>query len=145
PAPALNVVAIYRRRNAATLLELLEPAVRAGAGVSLWALDEVDPSLERWTSGCGPGGRFALANRLVDPDAGWVVLADDDVRFRDGDVVELVRYARALDLDISQPAHALGSNVSHSFTRRAPFRVARWTSFVEIGPVVAFSRRALSH
>jgi hypothetical protein len=146
PAPPIRVVSIYRRRNAATLLELLGPALGAGGAVALWALDEQAPRLARWTAGSGPGTRFALANRLLaDRPASWCVLADDDVRFRHGDVVQLVRFAHALGLDLAQPAHALGSHVSHSFTRRAPFRVARRTSFVEIGPVVAFSPRALPH
>ena len=146
PAPELHVVSIYRRRNAATLLELLESALRCGSAVSLWALDQVAPSLARWTAGSGPGTRFALANRLLaDRPPSWCVVADDDVRFRHGDVVRLVRFAQALGLDIAQPAHALGSHVSHSFTRRAPFRVARRTSFVEIGPVVVFGPLALPH
>jgi hypothetical protein len=85
-------------------------------------------------------------NRLLAerPD-GWTVLADDDVRFRRSNLLELIRIAERVGLDISQPAHALGSNVSHSFTRTAPFCVARLTSFVEIGPIVVLSPAALPH
>ena len=144
--PEVQLVSIYRRANASTLLDALGPALRAGFDSTLWALDGEVATLAPWTVGSGPGRRFQLANRLFSrADAPWRVLIDDDVRFHHGDIVDLIRFASALELDIAQPAHTLGSNVSHSFTRRMPFVVGRETSFVEIGPVVAFGPRALPH
>lgn len=144
--PQVHLVSIYRHGSASTVLDVLGPALRAGFEIALWALDEVAETLAPWTADSGPGRRFELANRLLSRvEAPWRVLIDDDVRFHHGDVVELVRFARALELDIAQPAHTLGSNVSHSFTRRRPFVVGRETSFVEIGPVVVFGPRALPH
>jgi hypothetical protein len=142
----ITVAVVYRSRNAANVVEMVAPVVAAGASVRLWSLDDVPGSLARWTLGTGPGRRFELLNRLLaDAPAGWSVLADDDVRFRRRNLLDLVQIAGRLGLDISQPAHALGSNVSHSFTRTAPFCVARLTSFVEIGPVVVFSPAARPH
>jgi hypothetical protein len=142
----ITVASVYRARNATNLAKMLEPLAAVDASVRLWSLDNVPPSLRRWTLGSGPGRRFELLNRLLaDPIPGWTVLADDDVRFRRGDVLDLIGIAELVGLDIGQPAHALGSNVSHSFTRAAPFSVARLTSFVEIGPVVVFSPAALPH
>jgi hypothetical protein len=142
----ITVASVYRARNAANMATMLEPLAAVDASVRLWSLDDVPDSLRRWTLGSGPGRRFELLNRLLDDAvSGWTVLADDDVRFRRGNVLDLIGIAELVGLDISQPAHALGSNVSHSFTRTAPFSVARLTSFVEIGPVVVFSPAALPH
>jgi hypothetical protein len=142
--PPITVASVYRARNAANLLALLEPA--AAASVRLWSLDDIPGDLERWTIGSGPGTRFELLNWLLaDAPTGWTVIVDDDVLFTRRRLLDLVRIADLLGLDICQPAHALGSNVSHSFTRVAPFCVARLTSFVEIGPVVVFSPAALPH
>jgi hypothetical protein len=142
----ITVASVYRARNAANLAKMLEPLAAVDASVRLWSLDEVPTSLEPWTLGSGPGRRFELLNGLLaDAVPGWTVLADDDVHFRRGNVPDLVGIAELVGLDISQPAHALGSNVSHSFTRTTPFSVARLTSFVEIGPVVVFSPAALPH
>jgi hypothetical protein len=142
----ITVASVYRARNAPNVAKMLEPLAAVDASIRLWSLDDVPDGLQRWTLGSGPGRRFELLNRLLaDAVPGWTVLADDDVRFRRGNVLDLIGIAELVGLDISQPAHALGSNVSHSFTRTAPFSVARLTSFVEIGPVVVFSPAALPH
>jgi hypothetical protein len=142
----ITVASVYRARNAPNVAKMLEPLAAVDASIRLWSLDDVPDGLQRWTLGSGPGRRFELLNRLLaDAVPGWTVLADDDVRFRRGNVLDLIGIAELVGLDISQPAHALGSNVSHSFTRTAPFSVARLTSFVEIGPIVVFSPAALPH
>jgi hypothetical protein len=142
----ITLASVYRAQNAANVAKMFEPLAAVDASVRLWSLDDVPPSLQRWTLGSGPGRRFELLNRLLaDAGPGWTVLADDDVQFRRGDLLDLIGIAELVGLDISQPAHALGSNVSHSFTRAAPFSVARLTSFVEIGPVVVFSPVAVPH
>jgi hypothetical protein len=142
----ITVASVYRARNAANVAKMVEPLAAVGGSVRLWSLDDVPDSLQPWTQGSGPGRRFELLNRLLaDAGPGWTVLADDDVRFKRANLVDLVGFADLIGLDISQPAHALGSHVSHSFTRTAPFSVARLTSFVEIGPVVVFSPAAVPH
>jgi hypothetical protein len=143
---AITVASVYRAQNAANVAKMVEPLAAVGGSVRLWSLDDVPDRLRRWTQGSGPGRRFELLNRLLaDAAPGWTVLADDDVCFRRANLLDLVGISDLLGLDISQPSHALGSNVSHPFTRTTPFSVARLTSFVEIGPVVVFSPAALPH
>jgi hypothetical protein len=141
------VACVYRARNSRHVTDLVSAFHGAPqAEIHLWALDEITSELAAWTVGQGPGTRFELLNRLLVRDTpAWGLVADDDVRFVRGDAATFVRLARQLALDISQPAHALGSHVSHTFTRPTPLCAARITSFVEIGPVVALSPAALSH
>ena len=135
------VYAVYRRRNAAVLQQLLTPALDAGWTVSLWALDERAPGLDVVTAGAGPGTKFELVNRLLEerpPDADVsVVVSDDDAVFVRGDLVSFVDKAVAAGLDLAQPAHVLRSNISHRITWRRPLSRARLTTFVEIGPIFA--------
>jgi hypothetical protein len=145
PPPPVSAISVYRNRNEATVGALIEPLLAAGASVRLWALDRPAVGLAEHTVGHGPGRRFQLLNRLLDGVAGRpLVVFDDDVRFRRGNLVDLVSLAAALGLDIAQPAHERASDASHPITRRRPFAVARLTNFVEIGPVVCFSAGVLS-
>jgi hypothetical protein len=135
------VYAVYRRRNAAVMRDLVAPALEAGWGASLWALDERDPSLEALTAGAGPGTKFELVNRLLDqqPPAAdaFVLVSDDDAVFVRGDLVSFVERALDAGLDLAQPAHVLRSHISHRITWRRPLSRARLTTFVEIGPIFA--------
>jgi len=141
-APPYALACVYRARNAQIVADVVN--VSEHAEPRLWALDGQPDSLEQWTMGSGTGTRFALANKLLKGRRdGWAVLMDDDVRFASGDLDKLVALTRDLDVDIAQPAHTLGSVVAHYYTRRKPGHIARLTSFVEIGPVVVFSPRAL--
>lgn len=143
PTPAGTLISVYRERNAEVVARLADEAGAMGWEVRLWALDEVAPALAPVTVGSGPGGRFALVNRIAEgrPD-GWLVVADDDVVFQRGGLREAVALAARLGLDVAQPAHAAASNVSHTFTRRRPGAVARRTGFVEIGPLFILSPAA---
>jgi hypothetical protein len=137
----VTVYCVYRRRNASFVERLLAPALEAESTVALWALDEIEPSLERLTAGSGPGTKFELVNRLLaakppGPDD-HVVIADDDAVFVRGDLVSFVAVAEQAGLDLAQPAHVLWSNISHRITWMRPLSRARLTSFVEIGPIFA--------
>lgn len=123
---------------------LVEEALRSGLSVRLWALDEPVPELARWTVGAGAGDRPALLNALVaagGSDDGWTVLADDDVRLRPGGLATLLAVARRAGFDLAQPGHGATSHLSHLFLRASPGVIARRTTFVEIGPVVAVAPR----
>ena len=139
------VVSVYRDRNASTVLSMLEPAIQAGADIRLWALERGAPALGSWTLGRGPGGRFELVNRLLarEPLGGFLVVADDDVSFQSGNVVQAVALANRSDLDLSQPAHTFRSRTSHDVNVARLISAARRTTFVEIGPVVIASPRIL--
>jgi hypothetical protein len=118
--PPATLLCIYRRRNVEHVTRLVVNAQKAAFRIRLW-LNEV--------------ARGA--------DAGWLVIADDDVAFVTPSAPKmLLAVAAAQNLDISQPAHARGSYRNHVITRQRILASARETTFVEIGPVVAFSPRA---
>jgi hypothetical protein len=145
--PPAALACIYRRRNADRVRALASEAQRTGLSVRLWALDEPVRALAHLTFGSGPGSRFELLNALV-PHAHrsqWLVIADDDVRFvAPAPFRTLLVVAAGQHLDISQPTHARGSWRSLLITRQQLLVSVRETTFVEIGPVVAFSPRALA-
>jgi hypothetical protein len=142
--PPATLLCVYRRRNVEHVTRLVAGARKAAFGIRLWALDEVAPELASDTVGTGAGSRFALLNEVAHgADAGWLVIADDDVAFVTPSAPRtLLAVAAAQNFDISQPAQARGSYRSHLITRQRILASARETTFVEIGPVVAFSPRA---
>jgi hypothetical protein len=145
-SPSWVLCCVYRKRNAAYVERLLAQLPSAPGIIRLWALDDVVTSLAPVTVGQGPGCRVELLNRLVDHTvlaSGYhVVIADDDVTFVGPDgLAHLLVLSRRLDLDLSQPAHAAGSNYTWSFARSKPWLHARTTRFVEIGPLVHMSPR----
>lgn len=145
PVPVL-VVAVYRHRNALVLHKLLSQLPTQE--VYLWALDEPVEALAAHTVGSGPGGKWQLANRLVEQAAAgddrWLMVVDDDVCFSSGDGCRFVDLAVRSGFDICQPAHGPFSLRSYEFNRARPLARSSWTGFVEIGPMVLFSARALS-
>jgi len=139
--PPVALVAVYRRRFAAHVAAL--DASVPGGRSAFWALDEPDHRLAAATVGRGPGERLALLNRLAASldlgEAEWLLVADDDVRFKRGSPTELARAAAHWALDLSQPAHAWDSHVSVRYTRRRMLTVARRTGWVEQGPILLLS------
>jgi len=138
------VLAVYRVRNARVVEQLVETAPSSWT-VRLWALDHVAPELADHTVGTGPGLRSTLLNRLVAelPGSfeGYVVLSDDDYRFKTGSLATLVATAEAAELDLCQPAHSGRSYSSHKLTVRRLGTIARLTRFVEVGPTVCIAPR----
>jgi len=94
---------------------------------------------------CEPAGRgkFENLNRLLaahPPDArDWLLVLDDDVRLPRGFLDSFVFLCERFGLQLAQPAHRLRSHAAWPQTRRRPRSVAHEVSFVEIGPVTAFS------
>jgi hypothetical protein len=133
------VLAIYRRVNAATLRLFLAQAGSAVGEVRLWALDEPHPDLAPWTLGSGPGMKFELLNALLEKSDPMprapIVIVDDDVVFRRGDLTGLLRTMERAGFGLAQPAHSLISLATYSFNRVRPLTRARLTTFVEIGPL----------
>ncbi|WP_169738315.1 glycosyltransferase [Patulibacter minatonensis] len=96
-----------------------------------------------------PAGRarFAVVEQAAAgaPDADWLLIVDDDVALPGGRVPWIDRFVGLLDaagLDLAQPAHRRHGHAAWEVTRRVPGAVWRETTFVEIGPVTAISRRA---
>ena len=134
------IVGVYREANAAVVEKLLAPALAAGWTTAWWALDGIAPPLARHTVGVGAGEKLPLLNEtlvLHGRPEGVVVLSDDDLEFVRGDVTELSGLATLAGLGLAQPAHVVGSEVSHGITRVVPRSRARLTTFVESGPLVA--------
>ncbi len=137
-----RIVGVYRARNAETVENLLRPALDAGWRAAWWALDEVAPNLAPITVGAGPGEKLPLLNAALttlEPTGGPLLLSDDDYSFTTGSLVRFLELAAQARLDISQPAHAPGSHVSHGITRAVRRSSARLTTFVESGPLVAIA------
>jgi hypothetical protein len=85
-------------------------------------------------------GKFERLNDLVDADADWLVVADDDVELPPRFLDRFIAVCEELSLDLAQPAQTLASHAAWRVLRRRPFALARETRFVEIGPVTAFRR-----
>ena len=77
------------------------------------------------------------ADPAAVPD--WLLVIDDDVALPGGFLDRFVFLAERFDLRLAQPAHRHRSHAAWPVTRRRP-DLARWTRFVEIGPVTAFRR-----
>jgi hypothetical protein len=147
--PTAALVGIYRRRNAHHVREIVEVAREAGWNIAWWALDDVDDRLADDTVGVGSGTKLPLLNEVVSRagiETGWLVVADDDVIFTHGDVVELVELCEQADLDLAQPARSDDNsryeyNVAHAITLAQRWSRARTTTFVEVGPLFVVGPR----
>lgn len=139
------VVCVYRRRWSAPLAVLARSLVDHGAEVRLWALEEMDDRLSPWTTGVGPGEKFALSNDLIagsDRPDPTVIVLDDDTDLTIGRILDLVGLVDAAALDLAQPAHDRQSHHSHGITVRRRDSLVRLTSFVEIGPAFLVAARS---
>ncbi len=140
------VVGVYRHRNTAVIDALRHEARDAGWSVRFWALDSVPATLADVTVGCGQRTKFDALNSVLatgEPGPGDVVVViDDDVTMPIGGLARFVGVMTEAGLDIAQPAHERRSYSSHPITVRRRLSRARLTSYVEIGPVFAFSAAA---
>lgn len=147
PCPPIGLAMVYRVRNLASVRQLLAQAERT-TSIALWALDDVPEELAGVTVGRGPGLRLELLNRAAAslhlPDDAWLILSDDDVVLRAGNLSDAVRLALLAGFDVTQPSHARGSPNSWAVNRHEPLMWARQTRFVETGPLLIFSPRARS-
>ena len=142
--PAL-FACVYRYKNAAVVERLVAQCAHSNIQTKLWALDKTHPDLASVTVGEGPGFRFALLNRLLEnaPADNWLVISDDDVRFGQRGIATLLRTCDRFGFGLAQPAHArVRSHYSYRMTLRKSWRLARETTFVEIGPVVVIAPSA---
>ena len=140
----MALLGVYLHERVRNTLRMVEQAEAEGIRVSLWSMDPPPPELSRVTAGSGPGTRTELLNRLWElvRSAAWdmVLVADDDVAFAPGAVRALIRTTVACGFGLAQPAHARGSWIDHVITARRPLRLARETTFVEVGPAFVVAR-----
>ena len=93
-----------------------------------------------------PAMKFALLNQLLSETKihpfEFVVVCDDDIvlpeSFLDRYFELVVRY----DFALAQPARTHDSFIDHPFVEQLDGLLARWTRFVEIGPLFSVNRRA---
>lgn len=87
-------------------------------------------------------GKFENLNALLakNPPHGfdWLLVIDDDVSLPRGFLDAFVFLIELFELRLAQPAHRARSHAAWEITRRRAGSVVRQTTFVEIGPVVAF-------
>lgn len=138
------IVGVYRHRNAELVEGLIKPALSYGWRTAWWALDRRHPSLDAFTVGEGPGEKPRLVNETLRRSgflADWTVVADDDIRFRRGDVIRLVDVCQHGRFDLAQPALAPRTHASHPITIAQRHVRARTTTFVESGPMLVIGPR----
>jgi hypothetical protein len=145
--PSATLLTIYRPAHVERTLEKVAQARAANWGIRLWALEKTDPSLAEYTVGEGPGGRFALINRLANSVdwRDWIVIADDDTRISyPWTLATFLTVCDKLGFDLAQPAHAEGSHHVFKVNEQQPEYLARATTWVEAGPILALSPRLRS-
>jgi hypothetical protein len=104
--------------------------------------------VQRVTVGSHPtmAPRAAFLNELVRAeDSGqfeFVVVCDDDIALPSGFLDEYLTRVRQYDFALAQPARTPDSHIDHWFVRQLAGIQARWTRFVEIGPLVSIRRDA---
>jgi hypothetical protein len=137
------IVGVYRQHNLEHVQRLIAPALSAGWKTAWWALDGTVPELADVAVGEGPGEKLPLVNRALAtlPTADWTVVADDDVAFHDGNVVEFVWLCEMAGFDLAQPARVRGTHISHKVTEQCKRSRARLTTFVESGPLYVVGPR----
>ncbi|MGE4427506.1 MAG: glycosyltransferase family 2 protein [Solirubrobacteraceae bacterium] len=84
----------------------------------------------------------ALAGRPDGSPFDRVLLVDDDIELPRRFLDRFVGLCSAAGLDLAQPAHRRHGHAAWPITRRRPGVAWRRTTFVEIGPLTAFSARA---
>lgn len=112
----IAVVCPYRR---STLVERMASQFSAeGASVFLWAVDEVLPSVERWTKGIGPRPKPVIWNDLLPEygDSDLVLFTDDDISFPTDFLKQYASAVERLNADLAQPA--LTATSYHSFAHQ---------------------------
>lgn len=95
----------------------------------------------------GPRPKFALLNELLVaaslPDFDYVIVCDDDVLLPEAFLDRYLACVEQHDFALSQPARTHDSFTDHPFVERLDGLTARWTRFVEIGPVFCMRRDAV--
>lgn len=138
------IICVYRHKNGPVVFQAITEALQHGWEIRLWALDQIHPDLEPYSRGVGAGSRSTLLNLLIAgrdlAEFDWVVMMDDDFEFARGSLASFLAIADAAHISLAQPARAYGRYRTFRLINCDPLSVARLTSYVEIGPIVAVSR-----
>ena len=90
--------------------------------------------------------KFSLMDAMThDADNfDWMLICDDDIELPEHFLDEFLETAERFDFALCQPARTEDSYIDHGIVMRMPGLSARRTRFVEIGPLVAIRRDAMS-
>jgi hypothetical protein len=95
-----------------------------------------------------PGMKFLLLNQLLaetDVDRyEFVVVCDDDIVLPSGFLDRYLELVTRYEFALGQPARTHESFIDHPFVEQLDGLAARWTRFVEIGPLFSVHRRVFS-
>jgi len=93
-----------------------------------------------------PTPKFVLLNQLLgklDLDRySFVLVCDDDIGLPPGFVDRYMELVVAHEFALAQPARSHCSDIGHVFVEALDGLTARWTRFVEIGPVFSMRHNA---
>ena len=95
-----------------------------------------------------PGMKFSLLNQLlaeIDIDRyEFIVVCDDDIVMPSGFLDHYLELVGRYEFALAQPARTHESFIDHPFVEQLDGLAARWTRFVEIGPLFSVHRRAFA-
>lgn len=93
-----------------------------------------------------PTPKFVLLNQLLDKleldRYAFILVCDDDIGLPPGFVDRYLELVVAHGFALAQPARSHCSDIGHVFVEELDGLTARWTRFVEIGPVFSMRRDA---
>lgn len=96
-----------------------------------------------------PVPKFVLLNRLLQRHAleafRHILVVDDDIQLPSGFLDSYLRLVERHDLALAQPARTHDSFIDHRFVEQLDGIDARWTNFVEIGPLFSMRHDAIPH
>jgi Protein of unknown function (DUF707) len=95
-----------------------------------------------------PLPKFTILNRLLSQggvaDFDYLVVVDDDIELPHGFLDRYLELVERHDLALAQPARTHDSYIDHAFVEQLDGLDARWTRFVEIGPLFSIRRDAVA-
>lgn len=93
-----------------------------------------------------PAMKFSLLNLVLEEthiDAfEFVIVCDDDIVLPESFLDRYLQSVTGYDFALAQPARTHDSFIDHPFVEQLDGLVARWTRFVEIGPLFSIHQRA---
>jgi hypothetical protein len=96
-----------------------------------------------------PVPKFLLLNQLLKTvnlyDFEYVIISDDDIVLPPGFLDSYLARVSHHDFAIAQPARTHDSYIDHPFVEQLDGIDARWTRFVEIGPLFSLHRSAFDY
>lgn len=96
-----------------------------------------------------PIPKFLLLNQLLKTvnlyDFEYVIISDDDIVLPSGFLDSYLARVSHHDFAIAQPARTHDSYIDHPFVEQLDGIDARWTRFVEIGPLFSLHRSAFAY